>query len=144
MTVTVQSQDQARIGQLLAERETAMRARDAERLVSRYAREIVKFELVPPLRYTGPEVHDVNGLRSWFSGIDGPIDYDCRRGCRPLPQPESPLSTTPHGASERFDLWFRTTVSPRKIDGTWRNTQEHNSTPCYMDGSFKAAVDLQP
>jgi ketosteroid isomerase-like protein len=66
MTVTVQSQDQARIRQLLAEREIAMRARDAERLVSRYAREIVKFELVPPLRYTGPEVHDVNGLRSWF------------------------------------------------------------------------------
>jgi ketosteroid isomerase-like protein len=59
MTVTVQSQDQARIRQLLAEREIAMRARDAERLVSRYAQEIVKFELMPPLRYTrirwGPE-----------------------------------------------------------------------------------------
>jgi ketosteroid isomerase-like protein len=42
MTVTVQSQDEAQIGQLLAERDTAMRARDAERLVSRYAPEIVK------------------------------------------------------------------------------------------------------
>ena len=36
------------------------------------------------------------------------------------------------------------TVCPRKVDGTWRITQEHNSTPFYMDGSFKAAVDLQP
>jgi ketosteroid isomerase-like protein len=54
MTVTVQSQDEAQIRQLLAEGETAMRARDAERLVCRYAPEIVKFELPPPLRYTGP------------------------------------------------------------------------------------------
>lgn len=34
---TAQSQDEAQIRQLIAARETAMRARDAERLVSYYA-----------------------------------------------------------------------------------------------------------
>jgi hypothetical protein len=31
-----------------------------------------------------------------------------------------------------------------KIGGEWRITHEHNSTPFYMDGSDKAALDLQP
>jgi len=150
MTGTVPGQDEAQVRQLMAEQETAMRARDAERLVSRYAPETVKFDLAPPLRHTGPELHDVNGLRSWFAGFDGPIDYEIRdltvtagedvAFCHSLNR----LSTTPHGAPERFDLWFRSTVCLRKVDGTWRITHEHNSTPFYMDGSFKAALDLQP
>jgi ketosteroid isomerase-like protein len=149
-TSTVQSQDEAQIRQLMNDQETAMRARDAERLVSRYAPEAVKFDLAPPLRHTGPEVHDANGLRSWFSTFDGPIDYEIRdltvtagedvAFCHSLNR----LSATPHGAPEGFELWFRATVGLRKIDGTWRITHEQTSTPFYMDGSLKAAVDLQP
>jgi ketosteroid isomerase-like protein len=30
------------------------------------------------------------------------------------------------------------------MSGGWRITHEHNSTPFYMDGSDKAALDLQP
>jgi ketosteroid isomerase-like protein len=147
---SVQSQDEAQIRQLLEVRATAMRARDAERLVSHYAPEIVKFDLAPPLRSAGPELHDLSGLRSWLSGFDGPIDYEIRdltvtagedvAFCHSL----NCLSATPHGVSDRFVLWFRATVCLRKIDGTWRIAHEHNSTPFYMDGSLKAAVDLQP
>jgi ketosteroid isomerase-like protein len=148
--VQSQSQNQAQIRQLMAERETAMRARDAERLVSGYAPEIVKFDLAPPLRYTGPEAHDVNRRRSWFAGFDGPIDYEIRdltvtvgedvAFCHSLNR----LSAKPRGTPNGFTLWFRATVCLRKVDGTWRITHEHNSTPFYMDGSFKAALDLQP
>lgn len=76
MTDTPQNQDEAQIRQLMTEQETAMRARDAERLVSRYAPEIVQFDLAPPLRHAGPEVRDPNGLRSWFATFDGPIEYE--------------------------------------------------------------------
>ena len=31
-----------------------------------------------------------------------------------------------------------------QIGGTWLITHEHNSTPFYMDGSDKAALDLHP
>jgi PhnB protein len=41
-------------------------------------------------------------------------------------------------------LWFRSTLGLRKTGGAWRITHEHNSTPFYMDGSDKAALDLQP
>jgi ketosteroid isomerase-like protein len=41
-------------------------------------------------------------------------------------------------------LWFRSTLGLRKTGGQWLVTHEHNSTPFYMDGSGKAALDLQP
>jgi ketosteroid isomerase-like protein len=144
------SQGEMEIRELMAEREAAMRARDAERIVSRFAPEIVKFDLAPPLRHVGPEARDVNRLRSWFSGFDGPIEYEIRdltvtvggevAFCHSLNR----LSATPRGMTQAFNLWFRATVCVRKIDGAWRIVHEHSSTPFYMDGTFGAALDLQP
>jgi ketosteroid isomerase-like protein len=151
MTGTVQRQDEAEIRQLIGEQAIAMRTRDVERLLaSRYAQEIVKFDLAPPLQHTGAELLDVEPLQSWFAGFDGPIDCEVRELTVTAGEDVAfahslnRLSTTPHGATEKFDLWFRATVCLRKLDGTWRITHEHNSTPFYMDGSFRAAVDLWP
>ena len=41
-------------------------------------------------------------------------------------------------------LWYRQTLSFRKIDGEWKISHEHTSVPFYMDGSFRAAIDLKP
>jgi ketosteroid isomerase-like protein len=148
--MSAQSEAVAEIRRMMAEQVTAMRTRDAARLVSRYAAGAVKFDLSPPLQHAGQEVQDVDRLKSWFDGFDGPIDYEIRdlsvtagedvAFCHSLNR----LSATPCGAPARFDLWFRATVCLRRIDGTWRITHEHNSTPFYMDGSLRAALDLQP
>jgi PhnB protein len=45
---------------------------------------------------------------------------------------------------ERPSIWVRVTACLRKLDGRWKVAHEHISTPFYMDGSLKAAVDLQP
>src|SRR6478672_11031635 len=42
------------------------------------------------------------------------------------------------------NVWIRLTLCFRKIGGAWKVTHEHTSVPFYMDGSFKAAVDLAP
>jgi ketosteroid isomerase-like protein len=42
------------------------------------------------------------------------------------------------------DLWFRLTLGLRSIGGRWKLLHEHESVPFYMDGSYKAAVDLRP
>ena len=52
------------------------------------------------------------------------------------------MATTTKGS--KVDLWFRQTLCFRKIDGRWRITHEHSSVPFHMDGSYKAAVDLNP
>jgi PhnB protein len=46
--------------------------------------------------------------------------------------------------TEKSDIWFRHTLGFRKIGGEWKITHEHESVPFYMDGSYKAAVDLKP
>ncbi len=150
MTSTTLTQDEAQIRELITTKETLMRTRDANGLVSRYAPEIFQYDLAPPLQHSGPAVLDPSGVRGWFSTFDGPLDYEVRdlavtagedvAFCTSLER----LTATPLGSLESFTLWVRSTVGLRKIDGTWRITHEHSSTPFYMDGSFKAAVDLQP
>lgn len=150
MTSTVQLTDEAQIRQLVADQQVAMRDRDADRIVAGYAPDAVKYDLAPPLRHTGAQVHDPDGLRAWFAGFDGPIDLQVRD----LELAVGPdiafghslnrLAAVPRGADEGFAMWFRSTVCLRKLDGTWLITHEHTSTPFYMDGSFRSAVDLQP
>jgi ketosteroid isomerase-like protein len=134
--------DEDQIRAVLADRAAAMRGRDAERFVAHYAPQIVKFDLPPPLLLTAPQARDAEALRAWFaSHPGGPIDYEIRD------------LTVTVGGDVAFchslnqlggALWFRSTIGLCKIDGEWRITHEHNSAPFYMDGSDKAALDLQP
>jgi ketosteroid isomerase-like protein len=41
------------------------------------------------------------------------------------------------------DLWFRATLGLCKTGDGWK-VHEHDSTPFYIDGSGRAATDLQP
>jgi ketosteroid isomerase-like protein len=45
---------------------------------------------------------------------------------------------------EDQDMWYRTTMCLRKTSGRWRIVCDHSSVPFYMDGSYRAAVDLKP
>ena len=47
-------------------------------------------------------------------------------------------------SGEEMDLWVRATICYRRIGGEWKVAHEHISVPFYMDGSFRAAVDLYP
>ncbi|WP_086824952.1 nuclear transport factor 2 family protein [Allokutzneria sp. NRRL B-24872] len=138
------------IEQIIADRAAAMRDKDAERVVAAYAPDVVMFDLAPPLGTTGAEVTDPSGIRAWFSKFVGPVGYDVTElvvtegadvaFCHSLNR----LAATPHGAPEGFEMWFRATVGLRRVDGDWKITHEHTSTPFYMDGSFRAATDLRP
>ena len=41
-------------------------------------------------------------------------------------------------------MWFRNTLCLRKAGDAWKIAHGHESVPMYMDGSFKAAIDLEP
>lgn len=150
MTSADRSHDEAEIRQLITDREAAMKDADVERLVAALGPDPVRFDLAPPLAHSGPGVRDMNGLQDWFDTFDGPIDFEIRdlvvttgenvAFCHSLNR----ISATPQGSTEPFTLWFRSTLGLCKTEGTWQITHEHDSTPFYMDGSFKAAVDLQP
>ncbi|MEO6091017.1 MAG: DUF4440 domain-containing protein, partial [Umezawaea sp.] len=67
--------DIEQIQSVVTDVEAAMEAKDVTRLLARYTADAVKFDLAPPLRRVGPEVHDVEGLAKWFAGFDGPVSY---------------------------------------------------------------------
>ena len=141
-TTSAPTAEEEQIRAVVADRAAAMHDRDAERFVAHYAPQIVKFDLAPPLLLSGPQGRDAEALRAWFaSNPGGPVGYEIRD------------LTVTVGGDVAFchslnqvggALWYRSTLGLRKIDGEWLVTHEHNSTPFYMDGSDKAALDLQP
>jgi ketosteroid isomerase-like protein len=134
--------DEEQIRAVLADRANAMRERDAERFIAHYAPEVVKFDLVPPLMITASEARDAEAMRAWFaSNPGGPVGYEIRDLAVTVGGDVAFCHSINHLAGA---LWFRSTVGLRKTNGTWRITHEHNSTPFYMDGSGKAAIDLKP
>jgi ketosteroid isomerase-like protein len=147
---TKATRTEAQLRQLMDDQAAAMRSRDADYLVSRYAVDAVTFDLAPPLQNVGASAHDADAQRAWFAGFDGAIEYEITdlsllggddfAVCRSLNR----LAATPKGMSEEFQLWFRATVCWRRSDDGWQIVHEHNSTPFYMDGSLRAAVDLTP
>lgn len=142
--------DDTRIRDLMHERAAARRAGDADRLVADYLPDAVAFTLAPPLRHTAPEVLDAEALRAWFATFATALDYEIRdlevtvgggvAFCHSLDR----MSAVPVGGTEPFELWFRSTVCLRRVDGVWRIAHEHTSTPFHMDGTFGAALDLTP
>ncbi len=121
-------------------------AKDAAAIVDCYAPDATVYGLAPPLGSRGMDQDEVG---AWLATWDGPIGIDSA---------ESELVVGADLAwvtglnrmrgtktdGEPVDMWFRTTLCLRKLEGGWRIVHDHSSTPFYMDGSGRAAVDLTP
>lgn len=135
---------------VIEEQAAAIRAGDADAVVARYAPEIVAFTLAPPLAHAAAEMRDPDNLRGWFAGFDGPVDFEVRdlratvSGDLAFAHSLNRMSAVPAGHDEPFTLWFRSTVCLRRDDGRWLIAHQHQSTPFHMDGTFAAALDLEP
>jgi uncharacterized protein (TIGR02246 family) len=147
-TVSTKATNESQIRGVINAWVEAVRAKDAERVVSHYAADIVAFDLAPPLEYAGADAIR-KSLEAWFPTFRGAVGYEVRdlsittgddvAFCRSLNR----ISGT-RTDREETDVWVRATVGLRKIDGEWKVTHEHSSVPFYMDGSYRAAVDLKP
>jgi ketosteroid isomerase-like protein len=118
---------------------------DADAIVEAYAPDAVIFDLAPPLERRGMNRDNV---AEWLAGWDGPIQIDARDVSLTLGGNLAFVSALSRmrgrQAGEDQDLWYRTTVCLQKIGGRWHIICDHSSVPFYMDGSYRAAVDLQP
>jgi uncharacterized protein (TIGR02246 family) len=142
---------EAEIRAIIADQLAALHDRDPERMLADYAADVVQYTLAPPLQHLG---FDVEAVRGWMTGFDGPIEREPKDLEVTVGEDVAfahgltAMRATPAGAPEPFELWTRTTVGLRRIDGRWRVTHYHESTPFHMemaaDGSFRAATDLQP
>jgi PhnB protein len=137
--------DEAGIRNLIDQRAAALRARDVDGIVSCRTADYVQYSLAPPLSH----VYDAGDLSVWFATWRGPIGSEFR-DLTIVVSGDSAYSfglsrmTGTKTSGDEVDLWFRETLAFRKVGGRWKIAHEHSSVPFYMDGSFRAAVDLKP
>jgi ketosteroid isomerase-like protein len=139
--------EEATIRQVILDRAQAIYARNAEAAVGFYAKDIVNFDLAPPLAYRGHEATNPAELQSWFDSWTGPIelsfadlyihigaDLAFAHGLMRMVGPRTDGTHT--------DVWARITLGFEKRDGDWKIVHEHQSFPTMMDGSGLSASDL--
>jgi ketosteroid isomerase-like protein len=141
--------DQETIREFIAGRTAAMRTGDAATICSSYAPGAVVFSLAPPLVQPPNGTRDVTRMREWFAEKGGCVWSEVRDlhvtvdGDLALCTSLDSMGASPD-SPQPFTLWYRSTLGLRRTDGTWRIVHEHSSTPFHMDGSLRAATDLQP
>jgi ketosteroid isomerase-like protein len=140
-----QASNETQIRKMIDDWADALRSKSAEGVLSHYAPGLVHFSLAPPLLSAES---DAKNLNAWFATWQGRIGYEIR-SLSVIVGDDVAFSHSLnriHGTTngEKSDLWFRHTLCFRKIGDEWKIAHEHESVPFYMDGSFKAAVDLKP
>jgi ketosteroid isomerase-like protein len=145
MTEHSRATDEAQIRAVIDAWAEAIRSKNASGVVRHQTPDFVQFSLAPPLQSTAP---DAKGLEAWFATWRGPLRYEFHDlsittgSDAAFSHSLNRLSGTKTDG-EKSDIWFRHTFGFRKISGTWKIVHEHESVPFYMDGSYKAAVDLK-
>jgi uncharacterized protein (TIGR02246 family) len=148
MTVKHKASDQAEIRQLIDRWAESLRSKNVNAVMSHYAPDIVAFDLAPPLQYRGAETYR-KSWKAWFPTFRGSIGYEIR-DLRIAASDDVAFChsfnriTGRRTDDEKTDVWVRATFCCRKIDGKWEIVHEHQSMPFYMDGNYRAAVDLTP
>ncbi|MES3026334.1 MAG: nuclear transport factor 2 family protein [Pseudomonadota bacterium] len=125
------------------------RTKDPDRVLAHFTEDEVQFVMAPPLQFSGDNAWGKDALQAWFATFDGPIGFEIAQlrvtagddvaFCHFL----SRLSATAVNGGP-FAVWNRMTLGLRRIGGRWLIAHVHESVPFYMDGGFRAAVDLTP
>jgi PhnB protein len=124
----------------------AVRDKNADKVATFFAKDVVSFDLAPPLKTTGFER---DPLAKWFSSWDGPIGYEVTDQHITVSDTLTVIRSLNHLTGkkvdgEQVDLWVRATACLQKEGDQWKVIHVHTSVPLMMDGSNKAAVDLKP
>ena len=137
----------AEVRALLESRSEAMRTKDIDRLVSLFSPDIVYFDLVPPLRYTGSTALRGRFL-DWFGRWQSAIGQDIHdvdivasddmAAAHMLIRASGTLKN-----GRDVGYWVRTTDICRRLNDRWLITHEHVSLPVDMQ-TGRAAMDLLP
>ena len=147
-TTSDKSSNEAQIRRLLDDRLKAIHTKEPGGAMASSARDILLFDLAPPLQHRGADVNR-KGLEDWFSTFTGPVGYELRDLSITAGDDAAfahSLARISGGRTDgtNTDVWVRATVCLRKIGGQWTITHEHGSVPFEMAPPFKASLHLKP
>jgi ketosteroid isomerase-like protein len=124
----------------------ALRAKDVAGVVAHQTQDVVQFDFAPPLQTIGA---NRDGLQAWFATWRGQIGFEITDLRITAGEDVAFCHALVHLTGSRTDgsqsdVWFRNTLGLRKVGNAWKIAHGHESVPMHMDGSFRAAIDLQP
>ena len=125
---------ESEIRALLESRAHASQTKDIDQLMSLYSDDIVYYDAVPPLQFTGHKEVRENFLR-WFGEYDGPIGLETHALTVASSAGDIAFAHMLHLDSGtrkngmNIGIWVRASVCLRKSDGRWLITHEHVSIP---------------
>jgi ketosteroid isomerase-like protein len=132
---------------LFEERSAAIAAKDIERLMALYANDVVYFDLVPPLRYSGATALRARFL-DWFPRWQGAIGQETHElsvalggqvaGAHMLVRANGTMQD-----DRTVDYFVRVSNVCTRSDRRWLITHEHVSFPVDV-ASGRAVMDLAP
>lgn len=138
---------EAQIRELVEGWVEAVRAGDIDARLAGYARDVLSFDAVNPLQRTGVDAVRER-LEAWLASYRGPVGYELRdlsvavadevAFCHSL----NHITGTLRDGGD-VDMWVRTTVCFRKVDGRWMVVHEHTSSPFDAE-TGTASVTLTP
>lgn len=137
------------IQEVIEAKAAALQTGDVKLLHSYYAPQVREFSLAPPLG-TVVDSADPAGVEQWLAGFVRPPRREVTQleitadGDVAFATSIDSMTMAHKGGTPEVTLWYRVTLGLRRIDGRWLVTHEHESVPFYMDGSLRAAVDLEP
>jgi ketosteroid isomerase-like protein len=140
------SSDVGAIRAVIAAVEAAYHAKDAAAIARHYAPGAIIADLAPPLLRRGL---DTSVTQAWLDGWDGPVEITTRDleiqvdGNLALCHGLQPTRARTR-SGEQAAWWSRITLALARTPAGWRVMHEHSSVPFHMDGSFRAAIDLEP
>jgi PhnB protein len=141
--------EQAAVRAVIEDRIDAIHAGDAERTNACLAEDVVAFEAVPPLAISGEAVCDVEVTRAWLTMYEEPPRIEVRDLVIHASDDVAFAHALHHLTGRRpdgtsVDFWLRSTLGLKRIGGEWKIVHAHGSVPFHIDGSYRAALDLQP
>lgn len=139
--------DEAQIRTIIEERVKAVGDKDINELLSNHASDILSFDVINPLQYTGIDTVRERA-ENWLSSYQSSIGYEVQdlnittsetaAFCHFLYQVSGILND-----GGKINMWVRATVCLRKINDKWMITHEHQSVPFDVE-TGKASLDLKP
>jgi uncharacterized protein (TIGR02246 family) len=139
--------DEAKIRQQVDKIVEGLRAKDREGLKQLYAKDVVSFDVEPPLQHVGVEAK----LKNWAKVLTffESVTYEVRDLTLTVGDDVAfghafaRVSGTVKDGTATSGMWVRVTYCFRKIDGTWLIAHDQVSVPLDIR-SGKGMVDLEP
>jgi ketosteroid isomerase-like protein len=145
-TLATTKADEAGVRAILDAIAVGYRARDAAAIARHYLPDARIADLAPPLLRRG---FDPDAVQLWLDGWDGPVEVAIRDVVVDVDATLAIAHGLQHIRTRTLDgaeaaWWSRITRAFVRTPAGWRIAHEHESVPFHMDGSFRAAVDLEP